>query len=285
MRDVYGRARGSRVSSASAPMPPARRRLSTSSSPITPSDPYGLPTSWVSQLFESSDRRFLVATPRAWSSFSVTPTNEAAFVSYDARQGLSDRNITALSEDLGGNLWLGTIAGAMKLARVGFSTYGKAGGIEASIAIFEDRSGRLCFRGSVLGDARDQCLRRGKAGPVDGRGGTPAFTARLFRRPAFRLVQADCGDGFGWVGRARDPSDACRRMVGRYGERALSLSACDDFRTLRTARPIALYTTKDGLAALQVYQAVRRPRGNVWVSTTSAEQRPALRAGNGRRAA
>ena len=42
----------------------------------------------------------------------------------------------------------------MKLARHGFVTYGAQNGIPVVNAIFEDRAGNVCFRGSVLGDAQ-----------------------------------------------------------------------------------------------------------------------------------
>ena len=52
---------------------------------------------------------------------------------------MSDYNITALNEDLGGNLWLATTSsGAMKLTHDGFTMFGRQDGIEAVNAIFED---------------------------------------------------------------------------------------------------------------------------------------------------
>ncbi len=116
----------------------------------------GLPTSWVFQLFETSDRRFWVATSRGVVEFSATAEElDRRFRHYTERNGLSFYDITALNEDLGGNLWLGTnSAGAMKLTRDGFNTYGEADAIRTVNAIFEDRAGRVCFKGSVLGDAR-----------------------------------------------------------------------------------------------------------------------------------
>ena len=133
-----------------------------------PHDPYGVPwTSWVSQLFESSDRRFLVATPRGLVEFFRGADGKAAaFVPIPQRQRPEPSRLTTLVEDLGGNLWLGTMAGAMKLARVGFSTYGEQDGIGRSLRYSKTGQAALCFRGSVLGDATKSCLRRSEAGPV-----------------------------------------------------------------------------------------------------------------------
>jgi hypothetical protein len=112
-------------------------------------------TPWVFQLFETSDHRFWVATARGLLEFFPNADPHERFRAYTERNGLSYFDVTAVNEDLGGNLWLGTnTAGAMKLTRGGFSTYGEQDGIKTVQALFEDRAGDLCLRGSVLGDAR-----------------------------------------------------------------------------------------------------------------------------------
>ena len=125
-------------------------------------------TSWVFQLFETSGRRFWVATNRGLAEFF--PAGDAQgrrFHFYTARNGLSYHDITALNEDLSGNLWLGTNGvGVMKLALDGFSTFGEQDGVVSVNAIFEDRAGDVCFRGAVLGDAANQRVRGSDAQPV-----------------------------------------------------------------------------------------------------------------------
>ena len=113
-------------------------------------------TPWVYQLFETSDRRFFVATNRGLAEFFPTGDEQGRhFHLYTARNGLSYHDITALNEDLGGNLWMGTNGvGAMKLALDGFSTFDELDGIVSVNAIFEDQAGNVCFRGAVLGDER-----------------------------------------------------------------------------------------------------------------------------------
>jgi ligand-binding sensor domain-containing protein len=52
-------------------------------------------------------------------------------------QGLSDRHITALAEDQAGNMWAGTEgAGAMRIDRLGFTTYREPDGLPTD---------RVCF--------------------------------------------------------------------------------------------------------------------------------------------
>ena len=61
-----------------------------------------LPTSWVFQLFETSDRRFWVATNRGLAEFFPAGDEQGRrFHLYTARNGLSYHDITALNEDLG----------------------------------------------------------------------------------------------------------------------------------------------------------------------------------------
>jgi ligand-binding sensor domain-containing protein/two-component sensor histidine kinase len=239
-------------------------------------EPYGLPnTSWVFQLFETSDRRFWVATARGLVEFFPTANEQHRFRSYLARNGLTDYNITVLNEDLAGNLWLGTYsAGAMKLTRGGFITYSKQDGIETLNAIFEDRAGHLCFKGNVLGDARTSVFEGAKLDLL--RGDQASFHMRLgcfdgqrfdwFRPAAVTAL----GWKLGWVGERV----TLRARNGDWwvvtGEGLYRFPPTDDFLQLETARPLAVYTTKDGLAALQVFRLFEDSRGNIWISTADS---------------
>ena len=51
------------------------------------------------------------------------------------------------------------------------------------------------------------------------------------------------------------------------GEGLYRFPAAQDLAQLETARPLAVYTTKHGLAGLQVFRLFEDSRGNVWVST------------------
>ena len=82
-----------------------RRRLSTSSSRIVRRSADLLGVSTLRDLRPSilgRDRRGLV------EFFPTADEQGPAFVTYTERNGLSYYDITALNEDLGGNLWLGT---------------------------------------------------------------------------------------------------------------------------------------------------------------------------------
>ena len=171
---------------------PQRRRWSTAEF-TTGRD--GLPTSWVFQLFETSDRRFWVATARGLVEFFPTGDEQGRrFRHYTERNGLSYYDITALNEDLGGNLWLGTnTAGAMKLTRDGFSTYGEQDGIETRECDLRRPGRPRVFQGQCAGRRADQRVRGSEAGPVE-------------RRSAPRIhTRLGCFDGqrFDWFKPAR----------------------------------------------------------------------------------
>jgi ligand-binding sensor domain-containing protein len=131
----------------------------TNSSPIVAevhNQQNGLPTNWVFQLFETSDHRFWLATNVGLVEFFPdSDKKDQLFRTYTRRSGLTFHEITALNEDAGGNLWLGTnVTGAMKLEHNGFVTYDEQDGLATINAIFEDHAGGVCFRAFGLGATR-----------------------------------------------------------------------------------------------------------------------------------
>src|SRR5205814_6610916 len=69
----------------------------------------GLTTNWVFQLFETAEKRFWIATNQGLREFDPA-SSESRFRSYTTKNGLIFHDITALAEDLAGNLWMGTYA-------------------------------------------------------------------------------------------------------------------------------------------------------------------------------
>ena len=164
--------------------------------------PRDLPrTPWVFQLFETSDRRFWVATANGLLEFFPNAGDEhGRFRTYTDRNGLSAFEITAVNEDLAGNLWLGTThAGAMRLTRGGFNTYGEQDAIVTVQAVFEDRAGNLCLRGSVLGDARTSVFEGAKLDLL--RGDEPRVHTRVgcFDGRGFMWFKPAAVANLGWV--------------------------------------------------------------------------------------
>jgi ligand-binding sensor domain-containing protein/two-component sensor histidine kinase len=235
---------------------------------------YSFPSAWVFRLFEGSDHRFWVATARGLLEFFPHARDPDQFHTYASRNGLTDYNITALAEDLSGNLWLGTFsAGAMKLTRGGFSSYGKQDGIETLNAIFEDRKGRLCFRGNVLGDARTSVFEGAKLDLL--RGDQPSIHSRIGCLDARRFDWYYPGAvtrSMGWV----TENVTLQTRNGEWwmgtGEGVFRFPASTSFLSLKTAKPLAVYKLADGLANLQVFRLFEDSRGNVWISTTGSAQ-------------
>jgi signal transduction histidine kinase/sugar lactone lactonase YvrE len=233
--------------------------------------PDDLPTSWVFQLFETSGHRFWLATARGLVEFFPAGDNQGRrFRSYGTPDGLTDYNITALNEDISGNLWLGTAStGGMKLAGRGFSSFGERDGLRQVSDIFIDRTGNVCFRGLVVGDTRTSVFEGAALGP-------------LSSNPVGYHSRLGCFDGerFDWFRPAAvtDPGWVTQRVTlqtrsGEWwvgtGEGLYRFPATDRLTQLKTARPRAVYTMKHGLAGPQVYRLFEDSRGDVWISTTS----------------
>ncbi|HEY7184527.1 MAG TPA: two-component regulator propeller domain-containing protein, partial [Blastocatellia bacterium] len=232
----------------------------------------GMPTPWVFQLFETSDRKFWVATSRGLLQFFPNRDDQGRwFHSYSERNGLSYFDVTALEEDLGGNLWLGTNnAGAMKFERDGFITYGQRDGLYTVNSIFEDRAGGLCFRGSVFGDKHTSVFEGASLDPL---GRTPDYhytrLGRFDGRTFSWFMPRAVGD-LGWVmeGITLQTRDGEWWVGGAHG--LYRFPASDNFSRIKTARPLAAYTDKDGLGVSYPFRLFGDSRGNVWVSTFSA---------------
>ena len=214
----------------------------------------GLPTQWIFGLFESSDHQLWLATNTGLVQFLPdADAPRSAFRAYSPKEGLSYREITALNQDASGNLWLGTnAAGAMKLARNGFTTYGEPDGPASVNAIVEDRSGALCFRGA----GRESGMYTTMFGCFDGRRVT-WFTPRAIQN-------------LGWVEegvllQTRNREWWLGATTGVY-----RFPSSTSFLEIRRARALAHYTTHDGLAAAQVFRLFEDSGGDVWISTISS---------------
>jgi len=234
-----------------------------------PDDPTGLRTPWIFQLFEASDHRFWIATARGLAEFFPNGDDRGRhFHTYTEQNGLSYFDITALNEDLGGNLWMGTnTAGAMKLTLRGFSTYGDQDGITSVNAIFEDRAGDLCFRGHVLGDIRTSVFEGAQLDLLRGEPATLYARLGCFDGQRFDWFSPLAVDDLGWVSEHVT-------LQARTGEwwlgTPLGLSryaVTDRLAQIRMAHPLARYTTTNGLADSQVFRLFEDSTGGVWVST------------------
>ncbi|MBI3950450.1 MAG: hypothetical protein HY314_08360, partial [Acidobacteria bacterium] len=222
------------------------------------------------------DGRFWVATNRTLCEF-LSSRNERghSFRAYPKSQGLGAYEIVSLAEDQYGNLWMGTnSAGAMKLARSGFVTFGEEDGFTEISAIFEKTNGELCVVGGVPGnltgsvaegvriDATDPAsiLYWRRLGRFDGQ----KFT--WLRPNAPKRIKSFFG--WGWNQTALQDHTG-EWWIMTYGE-LYRFPKTNRFEDLKTIRPKAVYTTQDGLASPDLFRIFEDSSGDIWISSISS---------------
>lgn len=232
----------------------------------------GLPTGWIYELFETADREFWAATNEGLLEFY--PDNKDRGLTtraYSTRNGLTYREITALAEDLSGNLWLGTSsAGAMKLARKGFETYDEQDGIALVNSIFEDKEGGLCFRGAVLGDNRTSVFEGAQLDLLRSTRDTYYTRFGRFDGEHFSWFKPDALRNFGWVSEQLTLQTRNGEWWVGTSDGLYHFAATANFEHLKSEGPLAIYTMKDGLATNQVFRLLEDSNGNIWISTISS---------------
>ncbi|HEX8776424.1 MAG TPA: two-component regulator propeller domain-containing protein [Pyrinomonadaceae bacterium] len=202
----------------------------------------GLPHNNVHALHQSSDGRVWLGTVGG----GLTVFDGSGFRSYTAAQGLSNR-IVALAEDHDGNMWVGTQAnGAMKIARNGFLSYAEADGLghPEIVQIYEDRAGELVVISSKwtinrLDGDRFKALR-------------PNLPQQIIDSSSGRWVIIQDHLGEWWV--------ATNRGLYRFP----NVSRLED---LARVSPLAVYTTRDGLADNYISRLFEDSRGDIWISS------------------
>lgn len=224
----------------------------------------GLPSAWVSKFWQGSDGGLWLATSRGLVEVQSPGGGRPRFRTFSRPHGIVHEELSSFAEDAGGNLWIGTLtAGTMRLARSGFVTYDTVDGIISGNEIFEDHTGQIFVKASVLtGPEKDSPSHRFSVQHFAGRFGR-------FDGERFEWFEPAEPFGMGWVlGNRTVRTRDGEWWLGGSGAvyRYPSLPA---FRAIATARPIATYTMEDGLAAPQAYRLFADSRGDVWISTLS----------------
>jgi signal transduction histidine kinase/sugar lactone lactonase YvrE len=189
------------------------------------------------------------------SEFSPQPLSDGGhFINYTRAHGLSDVGLRTIAEDHDGNLWIGTESGgAMKVIRRGFTSYAEADGLEHAriAAIGEDHTGGLFV--------------------VTGSLAAPSFHIHPFDGRGFRNIKVNLPAGvvptWGWNQLFVEDHTQQWWVPTTSGLfRFPALRLLDDFAR---ARPLKVYTTREGLSGNEPFRLFEDSRGDLWISIIS----------------
>ncbi len=202
----------------------------------------GLRESTLVGLLETGDGRVWMATRQD----GLFVYDGGRLAQYTTDHGLTDRVLNAVGEDAAGNVWLGTeSSGALRLARHGFVTFREADGLGRVYVrrVFETLAGELV---AVTRTPDMYRLDGGRFVPV--RLNLPANSARLARSTNDFPVQDHAGEWWAMTGEGLYRFPAVARV-----------------EHLAAARPVALYTERDGLPGRDLTALFEDSRGRIWV--------------------
>jgi signal transduction histidine kinase/ligand-binding sensor domain-containing protein len=206
----------------------------------------GLPDdSFYFALHQTSDGRIFVGMHDGLLEFlPEAGSGEAKF------RVLSADKVTTLTEDAGGNLWVGTeLKGAWKLARRGFTIFGEPDGFgekDDIRSIHFDRAGNLFLA------VRPQKILRYRNGKFES-----IKPLNLPKRSwSWHFLDVHSMDDEWWI-----PSS---NGLLRYPPVA-------DVSELAGTRPKKIYTTDDGLPGNEIFNIFEDSKGDIWFTIVGAE--------------
>jgi signal transduction histidine kinase/ligand-binding sensor domain-containing protein len=210
----------------------------------------GLPTLWISQLFQASDGSLWAASARGLISvIPVAGGKEFRFRVFAESQGLTSWGVQALAEDRSGNMWLGmNSGGAIKFARSGITAFTGPDGFQWASCIFKDRAGDLFVIGGP--SPHEYLINR-----FDGERFAPIRIdfLRDYQTWGWNQVVLNDHEGEWWL--------ATIRGLFRFPKTA-------NPSQLARAAPKAIYTVREGLADNLILRLFEDSRGDVWISST-----------------
>jgi signal transduction histidine kinase/ligand-binding sensor domain-containing protein len=192
------------------------------------------------------------ADGRRWASsdsglYEFFPeSGNVRFQHWATKHGLQHDKVTTLAEDGEGNLWFGTGGGgAHRLSHAGFTLFGETDGITKGgvAAIFEDQAGKLC-------------LMNGSTRYLQQFNGAHWKTFRINRREEL----------LGWGTQQiafQSRTDEWWFASGDGLYRFPNVARVED---LARVKPLAVYTTRDGLVGNDIFRIFEDSRGDVWIT-------------------
>ncbi|MBI4469925.1 MAG: hypothetical protein HY650_11460 [Acidobacteria bacterium] len=236
----------------------------------------GLYNNFILALLETSEKKFWVATSAGLCELIRTSATGGTFRQYPKVGGLGPYEIQSLGEDKAGNLWMGTNSiGALRWVHQGFTTYDEADGITAVTSILEDANHDLCLAVYLPGDKTRSIaegLRRDEIDPT-----AITYWTRLgrFDGRKFKFLRPNVPKHVTWLFGWGSNQVAVQDHIGewwiissQFGE-LYRFPKISRFEDLRTTRPKAVYTVRDGLGGPDLFRIFEDSRGDVWVSSVS----------------
>ncbi len=217
------------------------------------SDEDGLPAPLIFSLFQASDGSLWAGSNNGLIQFIPTADGrDFRFRAYAQAHGLSYQEVNSVAEDRNGNLWVGIgNGGAAKIARRGFTTFGKADGFSQSTSIFETRAGDVLVVGT----------------PGEGEWFINRFDGEKFLpiRPQFPAYVKRSGYGWGWNQTVLEDHTGEWWIASAAG--VCRFPKVSKPEQLAHTPPKAIYTTRDGLAADVILRLFEDSRGDVWIGS------------------
>lgn len=201
--------------------------------------------------FTASDSKYLYETSdhHIWISGGdgVVEFDGQTFTPHTTAQGLL-KGVGLMSEDTSGNLWLGWSTGLMRLDRRGLIAYDDADGLKnlGIVVINESLEGKLQIASS-------------------------GFLLSQFDGKSFQTIRPQLSPD----ARALWTSNpAFQDHTGEWwfltNEKLYRFAATENFGALARQRPLAIYTSHDGLKGDQMFHIFEDSKGDLWVSTRGA---------------
>ena len=205
----------------------------------------GLSSNWIRDMHETSDGQLWLATNYGLCKWQGDD-GVTVCKTYSVKNDLCDDTF-ALTEDKDGNLWTGSVCGAKKIVRSGFTTYNETDGIDWTEinSIFENSAGELFV--STLRAWRD---------------------VTRFDGTKFSLVKPPLPDYVDYVGWGSEQTILQNRAGAWWIPTGFGLFRSPDNTSFANLARAKLEKIETGAKADEVLRLFEDSRGDIWMLTT-----------------